>query len=88
MSDLGYKTHRKIIIEGLGRMNYGRPYNDEDLDINYRIQLSIEEKEFISGYEHFEAKTTDYELNPGIYELTKRNEIFPSNLQSKLMKNL
>ena len=30
-------------------MNYGRHYNDEDIDMYYKMQLTIDEIEYILG---------------------------------------
>ena len=43
LSDLDYALPRKNNIEGLKRMKYGRHYIDEDLDMYYRMQLTIDE---------------------------------------------
>ena len=91
LSDLNYETPMKNSIGGLKRMNYGRHYNDENNDMYYRMQLIIDAIEFILGYEYIDTKTRDYEIPPGIYELSDINNLlqicyFILNL--KLMKNL
>ena len=83
LSDLDYKTPRKNIIKGLERMNYGRHYEDEDLDMYLWMQLTIDENEYFLGYEFIDAKTIDYEIKPGIYEQTDLNAAFPKNLEVK-----
>ena len=44
----------------------------EYFDMIYRMELTTEEIEYILGFEYIEAKTINYEINPGIY---KFNEI-------------
>ena len=45
------------------------------------MQLTIDEIDYILGYEHIDAKTMDYEIPPGIYELTELNKVFPKTLE-------
>ena len=47
LSDLDYELPCKNIIEGLKRMDYARHYNDEDLDVYNRRQLTIDDLEYI-----------------------------------------
>ena len=68
-------------------MKYGRHYNDEDIDMYYRMQLNIDEFEHISGSEYIHAKIKDYDTPPGIYELTDLNTIFPKDLEVKADEN-
>ena len=62
-------------------MNYGRHYNDEDMDMYYRMQLTIDQIEYILGYEYIDAKTIVYEIPIGIYELTQL--MYPKDLEVK-----
>ena len=64
-------------------MNYGRHYNDEDLDMYCRIQLTIDEVEYILGYKNIDVKTIVYEIQPGIHELIDLNTALPENLKVK-----
>ena len=74
---------RKNIIGGLKSLNYGCHYKDEDIDTFYRMQVTIVEIEYILGYEYSDAETIDYEIKPGIYELTDLNAVFPRSVRIK-----
>ena len=43
-------------IEGLKRKNYGRHYNDEDIEIFYKVQLTFEEIGYILDYAYIKPQ--------------------------------
>ena len=69
-------------------MNYGRHYFDEDFDMYYRMQLTIDEIEYTLGYENIDGKTIEYEIAPGIYGLADLNAAFPKISKLDLMKKV
>ena len=73
----------KLFLNAENRMNYGRHYNDEDLDMFYRKHLRIDELDYIYVYVFMYAKAMDYEIKPCIYELTDLNTVSPEDLEIK-----
>ena len=80
LSDLKYEIPRKNIIDGLKNINYGRKLKAEGeyilveyeyVDMLYRMELTTEEIEYILDFQYIEAKTINYEINPGIYEFNE-----------------
>ena len=74
-------------IEILERINYGRHFNDEELDMIKRTQLTKDETDYILGYKHNESITKNHELLPGKNELTDLSSAFPTILEVEADEN-
>ena len=83
MSDLDYDSPRKIIIEALEAIIYGWHFNDEDLDIYYRMKLTLENFEYYIESLFIEPKTLNYEISPGVYKSVEINNAFKGSVEVK-----
>ena len=64
-------------------MIYGQHYNDEDLDMYYRMHLTTKENEFILGYNYNNQKQHNSEIPPRIYEINDINNSSKGSVELK-----
>ena len=76
LSDLEINLPRINFSEGLKALNCERQYNDENLDMYYRMQLTSKENESIFGFFFVDPKTKKIEIPPRIYEPNDVNKAF------------
>ena len=87
LPDLKYELLRKNVNKGLKEIIYGWHdesglVREEQIDMMFRMQLTIEEIEDILGFVYIEPKTVIYEIPLGIYELTEINNAFAKRVQA------